>query len=437
LPLVPAHACSCAGGYDPRDALAAADGAIVGTYVSRHPVDPTDEYGDTVYTFSVDEAVKGEFGNTVDIHSGSSGASCGFEMPPGAQTGLFLDLDEGVYRAGLCSQIDPQRLRDAAAPLPAPDGVKPVRYVVGGSFGDQRVVTLDAQGRIIAYGEGDGDVGLLGLCPGSTHITEIVYRYDQPAILVVRELDTLDIVSETPLPIGYESSHPRQSPAGLYCRDGTGGDIAVFSTYDGGGYSPSKGMLWRVRGSDVSRIHSGDGVRAAFAGDHAYIGDGAPGRDIISVDLDSGRTEMVGTAAKAQLVELSVSNDGKRLAGVSFPPSDDQDQLPARVWTMRISNGDVTSIARRIYCCPTDLLWTEDDRRIIFIAAYGKSETYSRGLEPIKRFRYNATDSELVGDEVVGVYYGVVRHATVPGTAQQKLSELPTPTTYSFLAIPD
>jgi hypothetical protein len=58
-------------------------------------------------------------------------------------------------------------------------------------------------------------------------------------------------------------------------------------------------------------------------------------------------------------------------------------------------------------------------------------------LESIKRFRYNAIDSELIGDEVVGVYYGVVRHATVPGTSQQKLSELPTPTTYSFLAIPD
>jgi hypothetical protein len=435
--MVPAHACSCRGDYDPRDALAEADAAIIGTYLERHPVDPTDEYGDTIYTFSVDEAVKGSFGETVEVHSGSTGASCGFEMPPGAQTGLFLDMFEGAYHAGLCSQIAQQRLRDAAAPLPAPDGELPVRYVVGGSFGDKRVMTLDADGRTIAYGDGDGDVSHLGLCPGSTHIAELVWGIEQPVKLVVRELDTLDIVSETPLPIGFSSKHRKQSAAGVYCRDGTGDDVAVFSAYNGYGYSDSKHMLWRVRGDDVSLLDKGDGIIAAFSGERAYIGDGSPGLDIMSVDLDSGRGRKVGTAPEFELTAISVSSDGKHLAGVSFPKSGSEGQRPSRLWTMRISDGRVKSRAREAVDYPTDLLWTDDNRTITYVALYGRSETFTRSLESVKKFRFNASDSTIAGDELIGVFYGVVRRAPLPGGVQKGLRELPTPVTNALLTMPE
>src|SRR5687768_877696 len=77
---LPASACSCVRG-DPRDQLKVADGAIVGTLVSQRP-DPENE-SRSIYTFDVEEEVKGEFEETLDVYSGTDGASCGFEMAPG------------------------------------------------------------------------------------------------------------------------------------------------------------------------------------------------------------------------------------------------------------------------------------------------------------------------------------------------------------------
>jgi hypothetical protein len=434
LPISPAHACSCAGDYDPRDALAASDAAIVGTYLGRHPADPTDVYGDTIYTFQVDEAVKGSFGETVEVHSGSTGASCGFELPEGASTGLFLHLEEGVYSAGLCDQIQAQRLREAAAPLPAPDGELPVRYVVGGSFGDQRVMSLDAQGRTIAYGAGDGDVRLLSSCPGSIRMAEVVYGYLQPATLVVRDLDTLEVVSETLLPFGRDDKRPSQAPVALYCRSGDGGDIAVLSAYNGYGYEPSKGMLWRIRGSSPELIRKGDEVLGSFEGDTAYLGDGAFGRDVMAVDLDSGRARKVGEAPGAQLMALSINSAGTRLAGVSFPKT--EGKKPAHIWTMRVSTGKVKSAERSPYSYPADLVWAADDDRIVWVSLYGRSETFTSRLTFVTRFRYLALDTVVEGDDLYGVYYGSLIRSTVPGSTAEALRDLPTPTTYALLTVP-
>ena len=70
-----------------------------------------------------------------------------------------------AWTSGLCSQIDPDVLLQAAQPLPAPDGVGPVRFVVGGNLGENRLMALDRKGRTLAYGTGDGDARDVDVCP--------------------------------------------------------------------------------------------------------------------------------------------------------------------------------------------------------------------------------------------------------------------------------
>ena len=72
-----ALACSCAIG-DPRDRLADVDAAFVGVLLDR-VVD-----GDqAIHTFRVEDAVKGELGETVQVRSHRDGATCGLEVPVG------------------------------------------------------------------------------------------------------------------------------------------------------------------------------------------------------------------------------------------------------------------------------------------------------------------------------------------------------------------
>ncbi len=126
-----AQACSCAIG-DPRDALHRSDGAFVGTYIGRTEVDDQT----ALYSFEVETAVKGTIGAEIDVRSSSNGASCGLEVGIGQRIGLLMDIaDDGAWTSALCSQMDPKVLLKAAEPLPAPDGVGPVRYVVGGNLG--------------------------------------------------------------------------------------------------------------------------------------------------------------------------------------------------------------------------------------------------------------------------------------------------------------
>lgn len=64
--------------------------------------------------------------------SSPHGASCGLEVAEGARVGLFLTLtDDGIWTSGLCSQIEPEVLLRAAAPLPEPNGVGPIWLIIG------------------------------------------------------------------------------------------------------------------------------------------------------------------------------------------------------------------------------------------------------------------------------------------------------------------
>ena len=74
----PARACSCLP-PDPWALLATTDGAIVGRLVSRR--EPDDRRA--ILVFSVERAVKGEIGATVEVETEKSGGACGIETTVG------------------------------------------------------------------------------------------------------------------------------------------------------------------------------------------------------------------------------------------------------------------------------------------------------------------------------------------------------------------
>ena len=284
----PAHACTCATGGDPRERLAGADGAFIGTLVSRRETGPVGSIistgRDVIYTFEVAEAFKGDIDRQVEVHSAAYGASCGFEVPPGEPIGVLLEGGNGTWRSGLCGQIEPDKLRTAAAPLPAPDGQPPAALVVGGGFGEARLLALDRHARTLAYGYGAGDTTQLSVCPDGNRILELVRDHPKPSRLALRKLPDLRLVWERPLP---------RQPASVYadslrCLSGNGSAYVFASNGGDPRWSPPATLL-RVSPTTTTVLYRGTARSIAFGPDVAYLNAGRWGEQIGRIDLRSGQ----------------------------------------------------------------------------------------------------------------------------------------------------
>ncbi len=118
VPAAPALACSCAP-LEARHALAVADGAFVGALTSFEVL-PAGQWA--VYTFRVDESLKGGLPGEVEVGSAAYSAACGIEADPGDPVGLLLERRGNGWTSNLCTMVDPETLEKAARHQPAPLG---------------------------------------------------------------------------------------------------------------------------------------------------------------------------------------------------------------------------------------------------------------------------------------------------------------------------
>jgi len=102
-----ALACSCAPVELERD-LPEADGAVVGSVLERR-VDGVD----AVYLLRVEQAYKGDISDRIEVVTPADGASCGLAARVGDRLGLLLTRENGTWRSGLCSQVDPAAFLEA------------------------------------------------------------------------------------------------------------------------------------------------------------------------------------------------------------------------------------------------------------------------------------------------------------------------------------
>lgn len=335
----PAAACSCAGG-DPRDRLEESDAAFVGRYVSREPSDEPGNHGlyNTVYTFEVETVVKGDLNEQIEVYSSGHGASCGFEggVLDGDISGILLrQHEDGTYRGGLCGTVDPDILLRVSSPLPPPDGSGPPKFLVGGNFGEARLLALNGLGRTVAYGMGQGTTTAIAVCPGGKRTVEI-HGSEEDMRISVRDLESFETVTERPLPdIATPSSltghnYPFAIPDytdGIVCLDSSG-DSAAFIAH--AGEDDNESVVIRLSPGDPETqpelLWSGEAEHATFAddGQSAYMltatrRDGEPSHVFLALDMETGdATEIASVSAfeSDRIISMDVSPGGEMLAAV-------------------------------------------------------------------------------------------------------------------------
>lgn len=421
----PAKACSCMMG-DPRDQLAEADAGMVGEFVAKTDLGDPDGYGQALYTFTVSEEYKADLPETIDVRSANNGAACGLEVAEGRSYGLFLYLDGEEWTSNLCSQTSPQVMRDAASPLPAPTSEGPIAMLVGGSFGDKRVMALDGNGATVGYGNGDGDVAFLSVCPGSAASVEVWEEYPQH-VLAVRSLPDMAVTREAVLPL-----RDSEWVTGLYCRDGDASRVYVLTTR---GYEKIRSRLLEVTGDSFSAIHEGSASYGDFYRGRAYLNEGSRAHRIVRVDLDTGaETAMVAVTGNGGRV--SVSPDGQHLAVATYDIDRDAPATIVLIDTARPYRTSAVSTNKRGF---GRVEWVSD-RKVALLSQWGNkdsSRVYNLRLRLLGAFgNYYAQESVVIDGVAFGVAYGALLRAELPGGPATELTRLPSPVTYAIEAVP-
>ena len=410
-----AQACSCAAG-DPRDRLADAPAAFVGELLLRD--------GDDL-VFAVTTPVKGDLGAEIRIRSpeDTGGGACGLETPPGRRVGLLLyQGEDGALSANLCTTIDPDELLRAAGPLPEPDGRGSVRFLVGGSFGTARLLALDDRGRTLAYGAGDGYALQVAACPGGRFAMEVAVdgtagMKGGAVTLAVRDLTTLRVVREVPLP-----GEARDARA-LECRD-AGARSALLATRAG---------LLAVDGDRVSTLYPGSFDDADLSHDTAY---GLDHGQLIAVEPGTGAVRVIATVPR-RFGGLAVSPDGTRIAGTwsTYPT-----EAPMSVVIADLPDDPAALTFRHAelegWNEGGDAVWIDDDR-LAYLPGGGDHEVahvYAADtLHELGSFDgWYTSSSAIVDGQAVGVGWGVMFRAALPNGPSERLGRLESPDTFAF-----
>jgi hypothetical protein len=438
VPALPALACSCAYG-DPRERLAEADGAFIGTLVSQtetdppEPGEPVSSDRDNTYTFTVEEVFKGDIGDTVEVHAPADGASCGLEMHPGDTDGLFLYLDEeGLWNSSLCSRVPPNELREAAAPLPEPDGEGPIRFLVGGSYGEVRTVALDDQGRTLAYGYGHRDTTDIDVCPGSRYSVEAVDTRRRSALFTVRDLSSFEVVEQFEIEgwnNWYGGSKP--DPQALYCRDEDAQEIFAFGSTRR--EPTSLGELIRIDPAGIHVVARGSYMFGNFTDDTLFVAGGKWGRNLAAIDLDTGAKKAVARAHRYAVPYPSPDGNwvatyyadwsGEAPSTVSLFPTNDDEQMTKQLST-RPTAGQI--------------VWRNNSSPV-FLPFGGDTNTakvFDLNLKVDGSFDWYARSPSVVDGAVYGLSYEEITRADLPAGPAESFHELLLPIAYVLEPVP-
>lgn len=423
---LPASACSCMYA-DPRDQFNDADAAIVGEFVGRRPTD--DEFR-AIYTFRVEDEWKARFGDTLDVFSADNGAACGLEAQVGQSVGLFLTMDGSEWSSSLCSQTSPEVMREAASPLPAPDGSGPARLMVGGSFGEARVMTLDANGNTLAYGYGgDHDTVNLDGCPGGSHVVEVYEKKDDQGAerwFAVRRLSDMGIVREVPLDI-----EQFEYVTSLDCRDADATKTFMFVTPT---YGRPDGTILAETSDGIERRFEGLVARQAeFGRKHVYLS-GARGR-VTAMRLDGESSRVLYSVKGTRPFSRAVlSEDGRHLALVAFATY--EPQRDAKLVLIDVRDGSVRQRKGAGDLGYDGVLAWVGSRRLVFVAGQG-SPVYNLHLKKVGGLGPAfATDVAVSGDELWGVSFGELMRAGLPNDRIAHDRYLPSPVTHTLISLP-
>ena len=409
----PARGCSCVQ-PDPWSYLKQADGAFVGRLVSRREADQ----GNAVLVFSVEQAVKGRIGSTVEVETANSGAGCGIETSIGTRIGLFIDRDGDRWLGHLCWQLAPEDLLAAAA-LPSPNGRGAAAALIGGRFGPARMMAVDAKGRTLAYGSGGGHSRLFATCPGSRILAEVAAIRSDERMRVTYEI----AVRETPS-LRVLRRHRARLPghrfaAGLLCEDSEGSSVVMFANWAGD--APNNAAIYRLTGGRIRAVWQGAAFLSSFDRGIAYLNEGTGANRLASVDLSTGRmTPIVWLPRSPSLVP---NRSGTRLAGVAYGPAE-----RSRLVLVDLTNRPPTVRSTPLVAPDVhgDLVWVSS-RLLLFVPsdARARARVLDLELRTRSRFRWTAGQGALVNGAVFGVEGRSLVAAKLPYGPARVVRQLP------------
>ncbi|MDQ3982746.1 MAG: hypothetical protein M3271_08725 [Actinomycetota bacterium] len=413
----PAKACSCAS-EDARERLEAADAAIVATALTRTPSGE----GTVTYTFRVDEEIKGDFEATVEVRTASDGAACGLEVGIGEQTGLFLSGSHANgWRSSLCQQISPEELREAARPMPEPDGEGPIRTIAGGDWGDMGLFALDAQGRTLMYGRRERGSSVADVCPGSTLFLEVPWRGRNR--WVVRRTATFEIVEVVHRPRG---AWPET------CLTEDASEVLVHAIHYGEPRSTSR--LYRYGDGTFEQLYEGSSSGFEVVGDHVYLTEGRYGRNVRMLDLATGAKTFVARVPR-YVQGVSASPDEMHLATTAGA---DREKLVAIDTT---TSPPTVLVKDHGIGMSGEVYWLDDARFVYLPGGYDndKVKIFDAELnrETTLGGHWYTLDEELLGDVAYGAGWGVIYRAELPSGPAEVLREFPSSEIYTLGVVAD
>ena len=298
---------------------------------------------------------------------------------------------------GSVFQIDPDVLLQAAQPLPPPDGAGPVRYVVGGNLGENRLMALDRMGRTLGYGVGDGDAQDVHICPGATRVLEAAAS-GRNALLVVRELPSLGVVRTITIAETRRPWVPQTA-----CLNGTGGRLLAFERHR------AEYWLHQVTGSTDRVVWHGHVRDVVIQDGRAYVIDGL---ELFEVNVRDGSLDPL-APIPPHVQGIAVSPDGTRIAGFVYGrylPV----QTPSRVISVRIADGLMTSFELTDFAAG-DVAWV--DARTIAYLPGGSDDQHAwlldaRTMRSVGGFDgWYAAESVVLGGAVFGIGWGQLARA--------------------------
>jgi len=299
----PAHACSCATPTDIQGWVDESEAAFVGTLIEKRDAGHADQFGpESIYVFEVEQWVKGDAGDVIEVRSASDGAACGFEFwTPDQRIGAFIREENGVLRGDLCSQIEPDVLLAATtAPTPSSTGIG--HLLIGGGWSSSHLTVVDSLGHhVTGFDPPDVDPEMggatnLDVCPDGDFVVQ-----STPGKVVVWDMAAYESIAEYPIPGGWISD--------ISCRNADASSILVISGDD-------------VTG-DLVEVVAGPTVLMALPGPIGRIGSDfviaqeTHEGDAIWVDIETGASTELTSTPPQELRSVSIaSHPTERLAAV-------------------------------------------------------------------------------------------------------------------------
>jgi hypothetical protein len=389
--------------------------AFVGTLIEKHD-GAAGQFGpESIYVFQVEEWVKGDAGDVIEVHSASDGAACGFEFwDPDQRIGAIIREENGELHGDLCSQVDPDVLLAATRP-PTPSETGIGHLLIGGGWASTHLTVVDREGHHVtdlappdAVNE-EGGSTVLDVCPDGDLMVQTT-----ASDVLVWDLNTYQSVAAYRIPSGWVSD--------LSCR------------------SADASSIWIITGDDVNSelvdVADGPTVLAALPGAIGRIGtdfvvaqENHEG-DAIWVDPETGSTTELTDTAPNKLIAISVApHPSQRLVAVLETTFEE-----AGPTTAILSIVDATGTVVESYEIPWETyapIWLDDHRVAV------KSHDWNN--ERTMGFIYDIDRSEVVeidgwdmeytiadGETLYGLSGGSVSTTTLTDHTIEDLVTLPT-----------